>query len=45
MSEHVSGIFHTRCQIRIITPKEGDERISVHFDTEVRKFSRLSDLF
>jgi hypothetical protein len=40
----VSGLFHTRCQVRITTTK-GVERIYIDFDIQARQFARLFKLF
>jgi hypothetical protein len=42
--EMVRGLFHTRCQVRLITRK-GVQRISIDCDTTVRQFARLIELF
>jgi hypothetical protein len=42
--EMVRGLFHTRCQVRIMHQK-GIQRISIDCDTQVRRFARLIELF
>lgn len=42
--EMVRGLFHTRCQVRIVN-RDGSQRISIDCDTQVRQFARLIELF
>ncbi|SFR17202.1 Transposase DDE domain-containing protein [Desulfoscipio geothermicus DSM 3669] len=42
--EMVHSLFHTRCEVRLKT-KKGIQQVCVNFDTTVRKFARLFNLF
>jgi hypothetical protein len=42
--EMVRGLFHTRCQVRVVNHK-GSQRIFIDCDTQVRQFARLIQLF